>query len=112
MALGMLAHGLCALVGLSNALSNGAEVLFEVEAKEKPTNRPITCENRGCIALDAQKALRETLEDTRDKTEEQCRKGASHGGRKRIHRRPQMKCRGSLMRRQNREQASSKPIGS
>lgn len=86
MALGMLAHGLCALVGLSNALSNGAEVLFEVEAKEKPTNRPITCDNRGCIALDAQKALRETLEDTRDKTEEQCRKGASHGGRKRIHR--------------------------
>ena len=75
MALRMLAHGLCALVGLRNALSNGAEVLFEVEAKEKPTNRPITCDNRGRIALDARKALRETLEDTRDKNRRTMQEG-------------------------------------
>lgn len=73
--LGVLALGLCALVGPRNALSNGAEVLFEVEAKEKPTNRQITCDNRGCIALDAQKALRETLEDTRDKNRRTMQEG-------------------------------------
>lgn len=81
MALGMLAHGLCALVGLRNALSNGAEVLFEVKTKEQLENRPITCDYSERITLIARRALKEALEDTRGKTEEQCRKGASHGGR-------------------------------
>lgn len=81
MALGMLAHGLCALVGLRNALSNGAEVLFEVKTKEQLENRPITCDYSERITLIARRALKEALEDTRGKTEEQCRKRASHGGR-------------------------------
>lgn len=78
---GMLAHGLCALVGLRNALSNGAEVLFEAKTKEQLENHPITCDYSERMALNARKALKEALEDTRGKTEEQCRKGASHGGR-------------------------------
>lgn len=58
MALGVLAHGLCALVGLRNALSNGAEVLFEAKTKEQLENHPITCDYSERMALNARKALR------------------------------------------------------
>lgn len=63
----MLARGLCALVGLRKALGNGTGVLFEVKPKEQLANRPITCDYSERIALNARKALRKTLEDTRDK---------------------------------------------
>ena len=63
----MMAHGLCALVGLRNALSNGAEALFEAKTKEQLENRPITCDYSELIALIVRKALNETLEDTRGK---------------------------------------------
>lgn len=63
----MLARGLCALVGLRKALGNGTGVLFEVKPKEQLVNRPITCDYSERIALNARKALRKTLEDTRDK---------------------------------------------
>lgn len=66
-AFGMMAHGLCALVGLRNALSNGAEALFEAKTKEQLENRPITCDYSELIALIVRKALNETLEDTRGK---------------------------------------------
>lgn len=66
-AFGVLAHGLCALVGLRNALSNGAEVLFEVNTKEQLENRPITCDYSERITLIARRALKEALEDTRGK---------------------------------------------
>lgn len=82
----VLALGLCALVGLRKALGNGAGVLFEVKPKEQLVNRPITCDYSKCVALNARKALREASKTLRTKTEERCRKGASHGGRKRIHR--------------------------
>lgn len=63
----MLARGLCALVGLRKALGNGAGVLFEVKPKEQLANRPITCDYSERVVPNARKALRETLEDTRDK---------------------------------------------
>lgn len=63
----MLARGLCALVGLRKALGNGTGVLFEVKPKEQLVNRPITCDYSERIALNARKAPRKTLEDTRDK---------------------------------------------
>ena len=64
----MLAHGLCALVGLRKALGNGAGVLFEVKPKEQLANRPITCDYSERVVPNARKTLR-------TKTEEQCRKG-------------------------------------
>lgn len=71
----MLAHGLCALVGLRKALGNGAGVLFEVKPKEQLVNRPITCDYSERIALNARKALRKASKTLRTKTEERCRKG-------------------------------------
>lgn len=74
-AFGMLAHGLCALVGLRKALGNGAGVLFEVKPKEQLANRPITCDYSERIVPNARKALREASKTLETKTEEQCRKG-------------------------------------
>lgn len=65
---------------------NGAGVLFGVKPKEQLANRPITCDYNERVVPNARKALREASKTLRTKTEERCRKGASHGGRKRIHR--------------------------
>ena len=74
-AFGMLAHGLCALVGLRNALNNGAEVLFEAKTKEQLENHPITCDYSERMALNARKAIKEALEDTRGKNRRTMQEG-------------------------------------
>lgn len=74
-AFGMLARGLCALVGLRKALGNGAGVLLEVKPKEQLANRPITCDYSERVVPNARKALREASKTLETKTEEQCRKG-------------------------------------
>ena len=74
------------MVELRKALGNGAGVLFGVKPKEQLANRPITCDYSERIALNARKALREASKTLRTKPKSDAGKGASHGGRKRIHR--------------------------
>lgn len=65
--LGMLALGLCALVGPRNASSNEPRTLFEAKRKERLAHRPITCDYSEHMALNAQKALKEGTQTLRVK---------------------------------------------